>query len=92
MKRVIIKITGAVQGVSFRKNTLLQATALGITGYVGNMADGSVQLLAQGSYPAVNKLIDWCQSGPPMSKVDKVYTEEDEADDIYLDFSIVGLL
>ncbi|QQX81939.1 acylphosphatase [Shewanella sp. KX20019] len=91
MKRVIIKITGKVQGVSFRQNTLFQATMLGITGYVSNIADGSVQVLAQGSYPAVDKLIDWCQKGAPMANVDKVYVEDDEADDIYLDFSIVQL-
>ncbi|MEZ9821814.1 acylphosphatase [Shewanella sp. 10N.286.45.A1] len=91
MKRVIIKITGKVQGVSFRQSTLAQATSLGLTGYVSNLTDGSVQVLAQGSYPAVDKLISWCETGAPMASVDNVYVEDDEADDIYLEFSIVQL-
>ncbi|MGS0679845.1 acylphosphatase [Shewanella sp. 125m-7] len=91
MKRVMIKVKGKVQGVSYRQNTLMQANALGVTGYVSNLSDGSVQILAQGGYLAVDKLISWCHIGAPMSQVSEVIVEEDEADDIYLDFSIMQL-
>ncbi|ABZ76177.1 acylphosphatase [Shewanella halifaxensis HAW-EB4] len=89
MKRVMIKVKGKVQGVSYRQNTLVQANALGVTGYVSNLSDGSVQILAQGSQLAVDKLISWCYIGAPMSRVEAVVVEEDEADEIYLDFSII---
>ncbi|GIU15334.1 MULTISPECIES: acylphosphatase [unclassified Shewanella] len=91
MKRVIIKIYGKVQGVSYRDNALVQANALGVTGYVSNLSDGSVQILAQGGHPAVDKLISWCYIGSATSRVEEVIVEEDEADEIYLDFSIIQL-
>ncbi|MEZ9594100.1 acylphosphatase [Shewanella sp. 10N.261.52.F9] len=91
MKRVVIKVKGRVQGVSYRQNTLAQANTLGVTGYVSNLSDGSVQILAQGGQPAVDKLISWCHIGSPSSQIDEVFVEEDEADDIYLDFSIIQL-
>ncbi|MCK8045993.1 acylphosphatase [Shewanella sp. 1CM18E] len=91
MKRVVIKVKGKVQGVSYRQHTLRQATALGVTGYVSNLSDGSVQVLAQGGEPAVDKLISWCYIGSPSSLVEDVFVEEDEADEIYLDFSIIQL-
>ncbi|MDF0534271.1 acylphosphatase [Shewanella yunxiaonensis] len=88
MKRVMITIRGKVQGVGFRYSALQKANALGVTGYVSNMDDGSVQILAQGAFPAVDQLIAWCETGPANAKVDNVFVEEDEADEIYLDFSI----
>ncbi|GIU15299.1 acylphosphatase [Shewanella sp. MBTL60-007] len=89
MKRVMIQVKGKVQGVSYRQNTLVQANTLGVTGYVSNLSDGTVQILAQGSEVAVDKLIGWCYIGAPASRVDDVIVEEDEADEIYLDFSIM---
>ncbi|MDR8524299.1 MULTISPECIES: acylphosphatase [Shewanella] len=91
MKRVVIKVKGKVQGVSYRQHTLKQATALGLTGFVSNLSDGSVQILAQGGEPAVDRLINWCYIGSPASNVDDVFVDEDEADEIYLDFSIIQL-
>ncbi|NRB24345.1 acylphosphatase [Shewanella sp.] len=89
MKRVKINVQGKVQGVCYRRYTLSKARALGLTGYVSNDDDGNVTILAQGAFPAVNYLIDWCQIGSPQSHVSQVFVEEDEADEIYLDFSIV---
>ncbi|MCE9687806.1 MULTISPECIES: acylphosphatase [Shewanella] len=89
MKRVLIKVEGQVQGVDFRRYTVLKARELGITGYVSNQADGSVLILAQGSHAAVNNLLLWCDTGSPLAKVTRITVEEDEANDIYLDFSIV---
>ncbi|EDP99813.1 Acylphosphatase [Shewanella benthica] len=89
MKRVKISVQGKVQGVCYRRYALSKAKALGLTGYVSNDDDGNVTILAQGAFPAVNYLIDWCKIGSPQSNVSRVFVEEDEADEIYLDFSIV---
>ncbi|BDA60489.1 acylphosphatase [Shewanella sp. LC6] len=89
MKRVLIKLTGTVQGVGCRHATLTKARALGVTGYVTNCVDGSVEVLAQGSNPAVDNLIAWCELGVPRTDGLMVQVEEDQGDDIYLDFSIV---
>ncbi len=89
MKRVLIKVTGSVQGVCFRRYALQKALQLGLTGYVTNQEDRSVRILAQGSFPAVDNFIQWCHQGSPQAQVDDVLVEEDEANDIYLDFSIV---
>lgn len=88
MKRVLIKITGKVQGVGFRRYAQHKAQALGVTGYVSNQEDASVLVLAQGAYPAVDSLIQWCEAGSPYAQVKSVIVEEDDADEIYLDFSI----
>ena len=89
MKRVLINLTGKVQGVGCRHATLTKARASGVTGYVTNCRDGSVEVLAQGSDIAVNALIAWCEVGVPCTEGLTVTVGEDEADDIYLDFSIV---
>ncbi|MCL1091153.1 acylphosphatase [Shewanella profunda] len=89
MKRVVITLSGKVQGVGCRHATLTKARALGVTGYVTNCSDGSVEILAQGSDNAVDNLIAWCAVGVPCTEGLNVVVGEDEADDIYLDFSIV---
>ena len=90
MKRVIINVEGRVQGVYFRRFAQSKANELGITGYAMNDANGSVNILAQGALPAVDSLIEWCHIGSPQAQVDKVYVQEDEQDEIYLDFSILS--
>ena len=91
MKRVLINVTGKVQGVCFRRFAQSKANALGITGYVMNIDNGSVNILAQGAYHAVDNFIEWCKDGVPQAQVDKVYVEEDEENEIYLDFSILPI-
>ncbi|WP_417761125.1 acylphosphatase [Shewanella sp.] len=90
MKRVLLTITGKVQGVGFRRYAMQRARALGLTGYVCNLDDGSVELLVQGAYPAVDQLIAECEIGPPYADVRDVLVEEDDRDEIYLDFSVTG--
>ncbi|QSX31325.1 acylphosphatase [Shewanella cyperi] len=88
MKRVLIRVKGKVQGVCFRRCALEKARELGVTGYVTNLDDGSVEILAQGSFPAVDQLIEWCWLGSPGANVSQVLVEEDVENEIYLDFSI----
>jgi acylphosphatase len=65
-------VSGKVQGVWFRGSTQSQAVALGITGHARNLPDGSVEVLACGEAPAVEKLQAWLWQGPPSARVDDV--------------------
>ncbi|MCH1930075.1 acylphosphatase [Shewanella sp. A25] len=89
MKRALITLTGKVQGVGCRHTVMTKARALGLTGYVTNCSDGSVEILAQGSSQVVDNLIAWCHIGVPVTEGLSVEVGEDLGDDIYLDFSIV---
>jgi len=71
-KRVHIKVHGRVQGVFYRVSTKEVAEKLGITGYVINMPDRSVEIDAEGSEKELLALIDWSKQGPPYSQVDKI--------------------
>jgi acylphosphatase len=68
-KRVRARIAGVVQGVFYRASTRDRARALGVTGWVRNRADGSVELEAQGPIAAVERLLAWCRVGPPGARV-----------------------
>ena len=76
--RVRAYVTGHVQGVYYRAETRQQACNLGLTGWVKNLPDGQVEILAEGEKQRVRQLIVWCRQGPPRSHVDQVeeFTEE----------------
>ncbi|MDF7681242.1 acylphosphatase [Enterobacteriaceae bacterium ESL0689] len=70
---MMIKVYGSVQGVGFRYFTQQAALRLGLTGYVRNLADGSVEALACGEREQIMKLITCLEAGGPRyAKVDKV--------------------
>ena len=64
-----VRISGRVQGVSFRWETQRQAERLGVTGWVRNEPDGSVAVHAEGEAAAVEALVAWCRRGPVGSRV-----------------------
>lgn len=70
--RMNVIIHGRVQGVSFRYYTRDRAVELGVTGWVRNLPDGSVQGLLEGDNSAVQALVEWCRCGPPAAQVDRV--------------------
>ncbi|MCX6290318.1 MAG: acylphosphatase [Bacteroidetes bacterium] len=72
MKSVHIKVQGIVQGVFFRKHTQLKATELGITGWVRNSSDGSVEMEAEALSENLIAFINWCHHGPERAVVNKV--------------------
>ncbi|MEK6815523.1 MAG: acylphosphatase [Nitrospirota bacterium] len=74
-----IFVEGSVQGVFFRDGARRAAQSLGVRGWVRNLRDGRVEVLAEGDPPAVGKLIDWCRAGPPAARVERVEVIE-EAD------------
>jgi acylphosphatase len=68
-------VSGHVQGVFFRASTREQALSLGVTGYVRNLRDGRVEVLACGSAGAVDALCRWLSEGPPGARVSNVQCE-----------------
>lgn len=57
-------ISGRVQGVFYRAHTQAEALRLGLTGWVRNLADGRVEVVACGPAAAVDKLCQWLRRGP----------------------------
>jgi acylphosphatase len=60
-----LAITGRVQGVGFRLYMERKARGLGVTGWVRNRRDGSVEAMVQGNAEAIAAVIDWARHGPP---------------------------
>ena len=68
-------VRGRVQGVGFRNFVVNQAARLGLSGWVRNRINGSVEVMAQGKRPAVEALLHDLHRGPAMAYVTKVETE-----------------
>ncbi len=67
-----VHVTGLVQGVFFRAWTAEHARQLGVTGWVRNADDGSVEAHVEGPPDAVAALVDWAHEGPRRAHVDRV--------------------
>ena len=65
-------VHGRVQGVNFRYYTQLRARELGVTGYVRNKWDGTVEVVAEGEREAVEKLLEFLKVGPRAAWVQRV--------------------
>ena len=72
MKTQRLHIQGRVQGVWFRESMRAEAERLGVTGWVRNAPDGSVEAVVQGPDTAVDALIAWVRIGPPQARVDRI--------------------
>ena len=70
--RVQVRVTGRVQGVFFRQSARDQAERLGLSGWVRNLPDGSVEALFEGERPLVEQAVAWCRQGPPRARVDEL--------------------
>src|SRR6266850_3591829 len=86
--RVHLKINGRVQGVYFRASTVEQARRLGVTGWVMNCRDSSVEVVAEGAREQLEKLISWCRSGPPGARVKEIRAEWEDAREEFQSFFI----
>jgi acylphosphatase len=82
--RVVVR--GRVQGVGFRYSTVEQARQLGVTGWVRNRADGTVELVAQGTTAALDALAAWCEQGPRTARVSAVERTDEPAEGVFTTF------
>lgn len=70
--RVHLYVSGRVQGVWYRQSTVERAQALGLSGWVRNLPDGRVEVVAEGAPDAVDQLVAFCHEGPPLARVEGV--------------------
>jgi acylphosphatase len=88
MKAYFLKITGDVQGVSFRYFTRTEAENLGLCGWAQNEHDGSVTVFVQGEEENITKIIEWTKVGSPMATVNNVSVSEVELDEKITGFEV----
>lgn len=67
-----LRIHGQVQGVGFRYSLAAQAQRLGLTGWVRNRRDGTVEAMVAGDAAAVNHVVEWSHRGPRSARVTRV--------------------
>lgn len=87
--RAAVKISGRVQGVAFRHCTNREAKQHGISGWVRNNQDGTVEALFEGEEAAVRAVIDWCKQGPDAARVDSVHVSWQMSNNEYDSFSVL---
>lgn len=76
-QNVLITVSGRVQGVGFRFFTYQQAKKLNLNGYVANLVNGDVEIMATGSADNIAQLITWLEQGGPASAKITTYTIKD---------------
>lgn len=87
--RVRARISGRVQGVSFRYAAQEEAERLGLSGWVRNLPDGQVEALFQGPGESVQQMLRWCEKGPSPARVTDVETSHEEARDDLTGFKVL---
>ncbi|MAG91329.1 acylphosphatase [Candidatus Woesearchaeota archaeon] len=87
MKCIHLIVSGKVQGVFFRSNIKDKALELGLHGYANNLADGNVEIAAQGNEDKLNELIEFIRNGPGSAKVTNIDVKHKELED-FTDFDI----
>jgi acylphosphatase len=75
MARAHVQIRGRVQGVFFRYETRALAQEIGVRGWVRNTSDGGVEAVFEGEKEKVERMLDFCRSGPPGANVMDVEVE-----------------
>ena len=87
-KAVHVLVSGHVQGVGYRQGCRQTARSLGLVGWIRNLADGRVEVFAQGSDEGVDRLLDWIWAGPTTARVSGVETDVVAPDITLTDFFI----
>lgn len=89
-RRLEMVVHGRVQGVAFRYYTRTAARQLGVTGWVRNLSDGSVRIVAEGTSPGLETFLSWVSRGPDHARVDRVDTHWSDAAGGFAGFNITG--
>jgi acylphosphatase len=88
MKRIHIYVSGLVQGVYFRHNTMIQAEILDLKGWVRNLTDGRVEIVCEGKDESIDKLAVWCSIGPRGAYVKGLDVQQEEFKNEFKKFQI----
>lgn len=89
MKAIHAIVEGEVQGVGFRYSSLREARALGLTGWVRNAEDGSVEVWAEGEESSLDEFSRWLEHGPDYARVEKARVAWEKAQGLHSSFNIV---
>ena len=73
---------GFVQGVFFRDSVRRNAETNGVSGWVRNNRDGTVEAVFEGEASRVERLVDFCRTGPRGARVDRVEIHEEEPEEL----------
>jgi acylphosphatase len=88
MKTIRLTVKGKVQGVYFRANAKNKASELGITGWVKNLPDDTVEIKATATDDLLQQFINWCREGPSRAIVNDLIIEELPYEP-FIDFRII---
>lgn len=81
-------VEGIVQGVNFRYYTVRKAHSLGLTGWVANRWDGTVETVAEGLRSALTEFLAFLHEGPPSAHVTRVHVWWEEPTGEFSDFRV----
>ncbi len=82
-------VSGKVQEVRFRNYAQEAATNLGLTGYVKNLQNGTVEVVAQGLPDTLKEFVEYLNEGSSLSKVDCVSIDWRSVSEVYDEFSLL---
>ena len=88
LKQIHIFVTGRVQGVFFRQSTKVMAIKNNVNGWVRNLDDGKVEIVAQGKEQDIENLTNWCKTGPANSRVDEFEFKEESIAEEFENFEV----
>lgn len=86
--RALVRISGRVQGVSFRYFTQHTARTLGLTGWVRNLPDGAVEALFEGAREQIEQALMACRQGPPAAEVAELHVDWQPPGKEFIDFTV----
>ena len=75
-----MRVTGLVQGVSYRATAQDVARSLGVAGWVRNLPNGDVELTAQARAEPLERFLAWCRNGPDEARVELIDVRDESPD------------
>lgn len=82
IKSIYVTVLGHVQGVGYRDFCAAEAERLGLTGWIRNRRDGSVEAIFHGREDRLHKMVDCCSEGPEQARVDRLLATPCNAPDV----------
>ena len=87
-KRIHILVAGRVQGVFFRQSARVMAIKNNVNGWVSNLDDGRVEIVAKGEKQNIYNFVNWCKTGPANSRVDEFELSEENSTGEFENFDV----